>query len=83
MSRGFEGLVENFDGLELIGWISFDETFVPELYVEVDGFGRRQILDIKQRPDLNRRQRRTFRRVSCLSRSFVSGSPEVGKCNWS
>jgi len=52
MMRKFEGQVENFDGLELSGWVSFDAADVPDIVVEIAGLRRRKIENLHRRPDL-------------------------------
>jgi len=52
MMRTFEGQVENFDGLELSGWVSFGAADVPDIVVEIAGLGHRKIEGLHRRPDL-------------------------------
>jgi GT2 family glycosyltransferase/spore maturation protein CgeB len=52
MIEGFEGRVENFDGLELIGWLYFEEPEPPELVVEIDGWGKRIAKGLYLRADI-------------------------------
>lgn len=52
MKQKFEYQVENFDGLELIGWISFDVDDELDIDIEIVGLGRSKIKSLGQRPDL-------------------------------
>nr|WP_294502804.1 glycosyltransferase [uncultured Rhodopila sp.] len=73
MTTGFEGQVENFDGVELVGWVSFDGTSEPEIFVEISGFGCRQVENLHQRADLAAAKGQTAREFRILLDALYPG----------
>ncbi len=52
MTGIFECRVENFDGLELIGWVSSQTDETPVVLVDIEGLGRKEISEFRSRADL-------------------------------